>query len=161
MSKPSGPGPVDPEHACNALTKSGKRCRARAFKDDLCFHHHPDAAEERAARQRASGQAIADKHNPPPPPAPLPAAPDAAEDDGPIQHAPRNLGEMKRLVSECAVQVRDGDVDAKKGQTVATLARVYMFLHMRGGADSGVSAPDKMTAEQLSQELTLLDGGKK
>lgn len=94
---------------CKAMTKKGKRCKARALKgSDYCVAHEPVLAGQRVQWRRAGGRASSKK-----------ATLEEAE-------ALETPGEIKKLLAKTISAVENGNIDPKTANAIARLCNLQL-----------------------------------
>jgi len=121
---------------CEHKLNSGKRCLARARKEDrFCFFHSPDVVQERLKARKSGGIARSKKA------AVLPDAPER-----PL----RNCLEVCELLGEAINQVRRGELEPRVANAVGYLAGLLLKALEQGRLEERLAHLEAITGREKS-----------
>ena len=124
-----------PPPSCTGTTGTGEPCRARPLTErDVCWHHAPDLADDRADARRRGGQHSATVHR-------LNA------------RMPATLGRTVELLSDALEQTHAGRMPAARGQAVAALGRAIAAVYSEHAVEQRIAEVERSLAVMRAPNL--------
>lgn len=117
---------------CQALTKSGVQCRAKAqYGSAFCFFHDPERATERHAAKVKGGHSRAMKTLP----------------KGTAAFEVSTANDIVSLLSQTINQVRSGELDPRIANSVGYLAGIVLKAREQGELDERLKLVEEAIAK--------------